>query len=255
MTDAASDARGPDRRPALILGAGSDMGREVARLLAAKGRPIQLAGRRPEALERDAADLRARFDVAVSTHAWDATDLASAGAFLDGLPETPSIVLCAVGLLGEQEAIQDDPAAIAQIVATNFTGPAVTLEAAAARLAKLPGRTAVVGIGSVAGDRGRARNYWYGAAKAGFATMLSGLRQRYAATDLTVTLVRPGFVATSMTAGMDLPKPLVISAEQQAKLIVEGVEKRRHHVIHWKWALLMSVIRNLPEAVFLKTRF
>lgn len=131
----------------------------------------------------------------------------------------------------------------------------MTLEAAAARLAKLPGRTAVVGIGSVAGDRGRARNYWYGAAKAGFATMLSGLRQRYAATDLTVTLVRPGFVATSMTAGMDLPKPLVISAEQQAKLIVEGVEKRRHHVIHWKWALLMSVIRNLPEAVFLKTRF
>ncbi|SFI97419.1 SDR family NAD(P)-dependent oxidoreductase [Albimonas pacifica] len=249
MTDA------PDLRPALILGAGSDIGRETARLLAAKGRPIQLAGRRPEALARDAADIAARHGVPVTTHAWDATDLAAAGAFLDGLPEMPGIVLCAVGLLGDQEETQDDAEAIARIVATNFTGPAAMLEAAAARLSRLPGKTAVVGIGSVAGDRGRARNYWYGAAKAGFATMLSGLRQRYAATDLLVTLVRPGFVATAMTEGMDLPGPLVISAEQQAKLIVEGVEKRRHHVIHWKWALLMSVIRNLPEAVFLKTRF
>ena len=248
MTDA-------DRRPALILGAGSDMARETAKLLAAKGRPIQLAGRRPEALAREAADLAARFDVPVTTHAWDATDLEGAGAFLDALPQMPGIVLCAVGLLGDQEATQDDPQAIARIVATNFTGPAVMLEAAAARLSRLPGPTAVVGIGSVAGDRGRARNYWYGAAKAGLAAMLSGLRQRYAATDLLVTLVRPGFVATAMTEGMDLPGPLVISAEQQARLIVGGIEKRRRHVIHWKWALLMSVIRNLPEAVFLKTKF
>lgn len=250
MTDASSDLR-----PALILGAGSDMGREVAKRYAAAGRPIQLAGRRAEALEREAADIATRFGVPVTCHAFDATDLAAAAAFFDALPETPSVVVCAVGLLGDQEVTQDDPARIAEIVATNFTGPCVALEAAAARLAKLPGKTAVVGIGSVAGDRGRARNYWYGAAKAGFATMLSGLRQRYAATDLLVCLVRPGFVATAMTAGMDLPKPLVLSAGDMAKLIVDGVERRRAHVIHWKWALLMTVIRNLPEAIFLKTKF
>lgn len=245
----------PETRPALILGARSDMGRAVAHLLAAQGRPILLAGRDPAALERDAADIAARHRVEARALAWDAADLAGHAAWLDALPETPGVVLSAVGLLGDQEATQDDPARIAGIVTANFTGPAVMLEAAAARLAALPGPTAVIGIGSVAGDRGRARNYWYGAAKAGFATMLSGLRQRYAATDLLVMTVKPGFVATAMTAGMDLPAPLTLTAEAQAKLIVDALGKRRPKVMHWKWRALMAVIRNLPEAVFVKTKF
>ena len=244
-----------ETRPALILGARSDMGHAVAHLLAAEGRPILLAGRDVAALERDAADIAARHRVEARALAWDAADLAGHAAWLDALPETPGVVLSAVGLLGDQDATQEDPARIAEIVTANFTGPAVALEAAAVRLAALPGPTAVIGIASVAGDRGRARNYWYGAAKGGFATMLSGLRQRFAGTDLLVMTVKPGFVATAMTEGMDLPAPLTLTAEAQAELIVRALRKRRAKVMHWKWALLMGVIRNLPEAIFLRTRF
>ncbi len=245
----------PARRPVLILGAGSDIGLAVAHLLAAEGRPVQLAGRRPEALQRDADDIAARHRVPATAHHWDAEAPAEAAAFLDALPEPPGIVVSAVGFLGDQAETQDDPALIARTLAANLHGPAATLEAAAARLSRLPGSTAVVGIGSVAGDRGRARNYWYGAAKAGLETMLSGLRQRYAGTDLLVMTVKPGFVATAMTEGMDLPAPLTLTAEAQARLIVRALHRRRPVVVHWKWRLVMAVIRNLPEAIFLRTKF
>lgn len=248
MTDA-------PKRPALILGAGSDIARALAHKLAAKGHPIQLAVRRPEHHEPTRADLALRHGVEATLHRFDALDLGGAAAFLDGLPESPGIVVSAVGLLGDQTETQDDPAKIAEIVAANLTGPAVALEAAAARLAALSEPTTVIGIGSVAGDRGRAKNYWYGAAKSGFATMLSGLRQRYAGTELLVMTVKPGFVATAMTAGMDLPKPLTLSAEAQAELILRALEKRRPKAMHWKWQGVMAVIRNLPEAVFLRTKF
>ncbi|MGM0584593.1 MAG: SDR family NAD(P)-dependent oxidoreductase [Pseudomonadota bacterium] len=243
------------RRPALILGAGSDIGLALAHLLAARGRPVYLAGREPAKLEAEAGDIALRHGVEASVHRFDAADLWAAAGFLDSLPEMPGVVVSAVGLLGDQEATQDDPERIAEVVTANFTGPAVALEAAAARLVRLPGETAVVGIGSVAGDRGRARNYWYGAAKAGFETMLSGLRQRYAGGNLLVMTVKPGFVATRMTEGMDLPGPLTLSAEDQARLILRGLDRRRPVVVHWKWRGVMAVIRNLPERVFLRTKF
>jgi len=245
----------PAPRPALILGAGSDIARALALKLAAEGRPIVLAGRNAPALERDAADIAIRCRVSAEARAWDAEDISSAGAFLDALPVMPAIVVSAVGLLGDQQETQGDPARIQKIVAVNFTGPAVMLEAAAERLAALPEDTAVIGIGSVAGDRGRARNYWYGAAKAALETMLSGLRQRFFGTRLLVMTVKPGFVSTAMTEGMDLPAALTLSADEEAELILKALKRRRTHAVHWKWRLLMAVIRNLPEAVFLRTKF
>jgi hypothetical protein len=243
------------RRPVLLLGAGSDIGLALAHKLAARGRPVQLAARRPEALEPEASDISLRHGVEATVHRYDAADIEGAGAFLDALPETPGVVVSAVGLLGDQAETQDRPDRIAEIVTANFTGPAVALEAAAARLVRLPGDTAVIGIGSVAGDRGRARNYWYGAAKAGLETMLSGLRQRYAGSNLLVMTVKPGFVATSMTEGMDLPAPLTLSPDAQADLILRALDRRRPVAVHWKWRLVMGVIRNLPEFVFVRTKF
>jgi short-subunit dehydrogenase len=245
----------PARRPALILGAGSDIGRALAHGLAARGRPVQLAGRDPARLERDAEDIALRHGVETSLHRWDAADLAGHGAFLDALPAMPGVVVCAVGLLGDQAQTQEAPERIAEVTTANFTGPAVALEAAAARLVRLPGPTAVIGLGSVAGDRGRARNYWYGAAKAGLETMLSGLRQRHAGTGLLVMTVKPGFVDTAMTEGMDLPAALTLSPQAQAALILRALDRRRPVAVHWKWRLVMAVIRNLPEAVFLRTKF
>lgn len=243
------------RGPALILGAGSDIALAIARGLAARGHAIRLAARDPARLERDRADLALRHGVEVTTHAYDATDLGGVEAFLDALPETPRIVVCAVGLMGDQDENARDPERAARVIATNFTGPALTLEAAARRMAALEEATAIVAISSVAGDRGRARNYVYGAAKAGFSAWLSGMRQKYVRSPLLVMTVKPGFVATAMTEGMDLPGPLVSSPEALAAGVLRSLDRGRMVHLDLRWRAIMTVIRLLPERVFARTKF
>lgn len=250
-----SGSRKTPQGPALILGAGSDIARALARGLAARGHAIRLAGRAPERFERDRADLALRHGVEVTTHPYDATDLAGIEAFLDALPETPRIVVCAVGLMGDQEATARDPARTAEVVAANLTGPALTLEAVARRMAALEEPTAILGISSVAGDRGRAKNYAYGAAKAGFTAWLSGMRQKYARSRLRVMTVKPGFVATAMTEGMDLPGPLVSSPEAFAEGVLRALDRGTMVHVEPRWRLVMGVVRLLPERLFVRTRF
>lgn len=245
----------PAERPVLVLGAGSDIARAIAAELAGRGHPLMLAARDPARLEPDAADLGLRHRVEVTTHRFDALEVEGHDAFLDALPEMPAIVVCAVGLLGDQEADSADPAAARRVIETNLTGPALALEAAARRMARLPHPTHIIGIGSVAGDRGRARNYVYGAAKAGFAAWLSGLRQRHARTGLHVMTVKPGFVATSMTEGMDLIGPLTTTPEALARRVVAGLDRGRMVHVDLRWKLVMGVVRAVPERVFSRMKF
>lgn len=244
----------PDR-PALILGATSDIALAFARLLAAEGRELILAARDPARLDAACKDLTLRHGVKATALAFDARDPASAGALLDSLPLLPSLVVSFVGWMPPQDETARDPELARAVIESNLLGPAWALEEAARRLAALEGPTAIVGVGSVAGDRGRARNYWYGAAKAGFEAVLSGLRQKYARSRLHVMTVKPGFVATRMTEGMDLPAALTLTPEAQARLMLAALRRGRHVAVHWKWRLIMGVIRLLPEGVFRRMRF
>lgn len=241
--------------PVLVLGAKSDIARALANALAARGHPLQLAARDPEALARDATDLAIRHDVSVTTHAYDATNLPAIETFLDGLPAVPRIVISAVGLMGEQEENAADPLRAAHVITSNFTGPALTLEAAARRLDRLNAAAAIIGISSVAGDRGRARNYVYGSSKAGFTAYLSGLRQKYARRPLLVMTVRPGFVDTAMTAGMDLPKALTTTPEALAERIIKALDRNRPVHVDLIWRAVMGIIVHIPELIFMKMKF
>jgi len=119
------------------------------------------------------------------------------------------------------------------------------------RLAR--GSGTLIGISSVAGDRGRATNYVYGSAKAGFTAFLSGLRNRLAKRGVHVMTVKPGFVATKMTEGMDLPDKLTADPDKLARSVLRAA-KRRRNIIYVKpvWWLVMLIIRNIPEAIFKK---
>lgn len=239
--------------PVLILGATSDMARAVARAFAARGCAIQLAAREPAALEGDRADLETRYGVAVSLHAFDALDVAGHAAFVTGLPELPQVAISAVGLMGEQAENAADMTRAAEVMRANFEGPA-TILGALANAMEARGSGTLVGISSVAGERGRASNYVYGSAKAGFTAYLSGLRNRLADKGVHVVTVLPGFVATKMTEGMDLPARLVAQPEEVAQAIVAAVE-RGQEVIYVRriWRLIMAVIRAIPETIFKKT--
>ncbi|MDE3078936.1 MAG: SDR family oxidoreductase [Paracoccaceae bacterium] len=234
----------------LILGGRSDMGLAIAHAFAAEGHPIQLAVRGSAGLEADRADLALRHGVAVSLHDFDVLDTAGHEGFIDALPALPEVVVCAVGAMGDQAADEHDIPAAVRVMRTNFEGPAAILAAFANRFEARRSGT-IVGISSVAGERGRATNYIYGSAKAGFTAFLSGLRNRLAGKGVHVVTVLPGFVATRMTAGMDLPAKLTAQPSEVGRAVLRAVKTRRN-VIYVRpiWQVIMAVIRNIPEGVF-----
>ena len=238
------------RPSVLILGARSDIGLAIAHRFAAAGHPIRLAARAADTLGPDRADIALRHGVEVTLHEFDALDTATHEGFVAGLGALPGIAVCAVGLMGDQAGSEADPAAAALVLRSNFEGPASILGVLANGFASR-GSGTLVGISSVAGERGRATNYVYGAAKAGFTAWLSGLRNRLAGRGVHVLTVLPGFVATRMTAGMDLPARLTAEPAEVAAAVARAVERRRD-VLYVKpvWAVVMLVIRNIPETLF-----
>jgi len=236
--------------PVLILGARSDIGKAAAHKFAALGHPVQLAGRNAFSLEADKTDMELRHRVPVSLHEFDALATDTHEAFVANLPELPQIAVCAVGLMGRQAEHEREIAAAARVMRSNYEAPASILALLANRFEER-GSGTIVGISSVAGDRGRATNYVYGSAKAGFTAFLSGLRNRLAKRGVHVVTVLPGFVATQMTEGMDLPAKLTAEPNEVADAIARAVERKKD-VIYVRpiWRLIMLIIRNTPERIF-----
>ncbi len=234
----------------LVLGARSDIARATARLFAKQGFALYLAGRDLPELEKDAADLSLRFEIPARAIGFDALDLDSHQDIYDGLDPRPEGVLCAVGYLGDQKKAQHDPAEARRILETNLNGPVSMLNIVARDLERR-GRGFVIGISSVAGDRGRASNQFYGCAKAGFSAYLSGLRNRLAPAGVRVLTVKPGFVKTAMTEGMDLPPLLCATPEQAARDILRAWRKGKDVAYtRWFWKWIMKLIVGIPERIF-----
>ncbi len=234
----------------LVIGATSDIARATALKFALNGWELQLAACNPEHLARIVQDIAVRTGRKVTGHTFDAMQTDSAEQLLASLPEKPDAVLCAVGLLGEQQAAQHDAKLAEMIVTSNFTGLIPVLSSLADYF-EAQGKGCIMGISSVAGDRGRASNYLYGSAKAGFTAFLSGLRNRLASRHVHVMTVKPGFVATRMTENMNLPSALTASPDEVATVIWNGFRKRRNVMyVKWIWYPIMLIIRHIPEMIF-----
>jgi decaprenylphospho-beta-D-erythro-pentofuranosid-2-ulose 2-reductase len=237
----------------LILGGTSDIALALARAYAGRGCHLTLAARNPERLDTDIADLSIRGAASARHVAFDILHN-DAAAFIDALSPLPDVVICAVGLLSEQASAQNDAALAQTILRSNFEGPALMLGVIANRM-QARGAGTIIGISSVAGDRGRASNYLYGSAKAGFTAFLSGLRNRLARNGVHVMTVKPGFVATRMTAGMKLPKLLTAQPNEVARAIITAADRRKNILyVYPIWRLIMLIIAHIPEAIFKKMR-
>ena len=235
---------------ALVIGATSDIGRATARRLAAEMQVVQLAGRDLERLEHEACDIRVRTGTAVTVHRCDVLQPDRGVALVQALDPLADVAVCFIGALGDQSGAQRDARAAEEIMAANYVGPSLLLGALAERFEER-GAGTLVGIGSVAGDRGRASNYVYGSAKAGFAAFLSGLRNRLAGKGVHVVTVKPGYVRTRMTDGMDLPESLTAAPDEVADAILQAIRRRRDVVyVRRRWRFLMWLVRLIPERVF-----
>jgi short-subunit dehydrogenase len=238
----------------LILGASSDIGYAIAKSFAAGGYNVQLAGRKPEALTAFQSDIQIRYNRTCTVHAFDALDFNSHATFYHSLSPKPDVSICVIGYMNDNEKVVADWNESLKTVNTNYTGAVSILNIIAADYAQR-GSGTIVGISSVAGNRGRGSNYIYGSAKAGFTAYLSGLRNALAKKGVHVMTVLPGFVYTKMTEHLQLPKPLTAQPADVATVIYNGVLKKSNVVyVKWFWRGIMFVITSIPETVFKKLK-
>jgi short-subunit dehydrogenase len=235
----------------LILGASSAIARALAREAAARGADIILAGRDDDDLRRTAADIGVAYGVHARTETFAALDHAGHRALAASLADIPGILNIALlfGIMPEQAAMDADPSLAAACLDANATG-AISILHHIAPLLEARRAGMVVGFGSVAGDRGRLKNYVYGASKAALHTYLAGLRNRLGRSGVHVMTVKPGFVDTAMTFG--LPGMFLVAQPRDVARVCLNAAAKKRDVIYvpWFWWGIMSVIRGIPERLF-----
>lgn len=236
----------------LILGANSDMAEALAKLYAQKGYRLLLASRDLDRLNSHAADLKIRYTVDVQCFTFDAHAYLTHKQFYNQLPAKPDIVIVAFGVLGDTEAAMTEWSSADEIISSNFTGAVSILNIIATDFQQR-GSGAIVGISSVAGERGRQSNFIYGSAKAAFTAYLSGLRNRLAKGNVHVVTVKPGFVRTKMIADVSTPALLTATPEQVAKRIDRALVKKQNVIYVLPiWRYIMLIIKIIPEFIFKK---
>jgi short-subunit dehydrogenase len=237
--------------PVLILGGRSEIGIELARLLA-PGATMVLAARRADQLDEEVGALNAAGATAVHTTEFDADDLASHGPLIASVIAEHGpigIAVLAFGILGDQARAEIDAGHAAAVVHTDYVAQVSLLTHLAAAMRKAD-RGSMVVFSSIAGARVRRANYVYGSAKAGLDGFANGLADALHGTGVRLLLARPGFVIGRMTQGM-APAPLSITPEQVASATARALAKGRRTVwIPWALGPMAFVMRLLPQSVW-----
>jgi short-subunit dehydrogenase len=241
----------------IIIGATSSIARAIINKLAQQGALLHLAARDKFELERVAQDVSIRHNSQISWSVFDATAYQSHGNFLEkaihllgGLDG----VVVSLGELGDQQIAQMDFDHAQNIIDSNYTGVASILGYAANYLEQQKSGF-IIGISSVAGDRGRQSNYIYGSAKGALSLFLQGMRSRLFKSGVHVMTVKPGFVDTKMTFGKS-GMFLVATPDQIATAIMTALQKKINIVYApWFWFWIMLIIRAIPEPIFKRLKF
>lgn len=243
-------------RKILIIGATSAMARAIAAAFARCGDSLYLAARDTDEAAHIAADLAVRYQVSThfgkidiartSGHAAFITQVIDALGGLDG-------VVFAAGFMADQADAEQDFSLVENMVQVNYLGAMSVLDQCASYLQQQKSGF-IVGISSVAGDRGRQSNFYYGSTKAALAVYFSGLRNKLQSHGVHVMTVKPGFVDTAMTYGLK-GMFLVASPQFIGDKIVQAVSKKRNVVyLPWFWRYIMLIIRHIPEFIFKKLK-
>jgi decaprenylphospho-beta-D-erythro-pentofuranosid-2-ulose 2-reductase len=236
----------------VIIGASSAIAHEAAKLFARDGAELFLVGRNETKLGVVAEDLRVRGAKSVEIHAQDLSDLdlhqelfQQAAATLGNIDQ----LLIAHGTLGDQRKSELSVAETLREFNNNATS-VISLLTIAGNYFEQQRRGCIAVISSVAGDRGRKSNYVYGTAKAAVSTFLQGLRNRLASSGVAVVTIKPGYVATPMTA--HLKKGLLTASPEKVGAGVYDAMIKGTDIVYlpWFWRPIMLIIKGIPEKVF-----
>lgn len=229
----------------LILGATSSIARACSEILASRQCKLFLASRNIAELERIASDLRIRFSIEVEYAFFDITQIDSHTVFFEKLIEKMGVIdglIMAVGWVDKFE--------YRKVIATNCTGPVSFLEHFAKYLV-IQKKGFIIGLSSVAGDRGRKPNYVYGACKSALTTYLQGLRNSFYPSKIQILTIKLGLIDTKMVFGGKYPLYLAADPKKTATKIIRALDKEKESVyIPGIWRILMLIIRLIPEKIF-----
>lgn len=241
----------------LVLGATSPVARALALCFAREGATLYLAARDQSEAARIAQDITVRTGAAAQAGSFQATDYASHPTVIRGAREAMGCldgVIVAFGMLGDETVAQHDAAHAVAVIEQNFTSAASILTVAADHFDGQQTGFIIV-IGSVAGDRGRARNYVYGSAKGALALFCQGLRARFARSGVHVMTVIMGTVDTRMTWGRE--GTLLLVPPERAATAIHKAWRRKAEVVYVPgfWRLIMGGLKLIPERYFKRLRF
>lgn len=236
----------------LVLGAESDIAKATVRRFAKEGVNFYLAHFNVKEIQDFAKDIEIRFKVKAIPVEFDAVKYTTHKKFYEKLNPKPDGALCVFGYLGNQQKAFEDFTEAEHIIDVNYKGAVSILNIVAKDFIQRKSGW-IAGISSVAGDRGRQSNFLYGSAKAGLTAYLSGLRNFACKFGVQVLTIKPGFVNTKMTRGMDLPKKLMAEPEEVAEAIYKAWKKKKDVLyVKWIWRYIMLIIIHIPEKIFKK---
>ncbi|HUX04314.1 MAG TPA: SDR family NAD(P)-dependent oxidoreductase [Acidimicrobiales bacterium] len=240
----------------VVLGGSSDIARAIVRkLCAARTHTVVLAGRSQDLLDQAGAEAREYGATTTHTVLFDAEDPASASRAIEEcfakVGEPVDLVIVAVGLLGDQPAMENDPQAAARMVSVNMTWPVAAVTDLRSRLIA-QGHGRILVLSSVAAVRVRRSAYLYGGAKAGLDRLCQGVADSLEGTGVTLQLVRPGFVRSKMTTGQK-EIPFTTGVNEVAEHVLRGLAGTERVI--WSPPLLryvFFVLRHLPAPIWRK---
>mgnify|MGYP006151792403 FL=1 len=239
----------------LILGANSDIAKNIAHQLSKKKYKLTLISRNIDEIKffLDGLNINTK---EIEFICMDLKEIDKFQLYYENLKSKHDIVISAIGELSK-DTDSHKMNLIDQMINSNYIYPAKCLEVISNIFLRENSskEKIILGISSVAGDRGRATNFYYGAAKSAFTVFLSGLRQKLSKSKITIITVSLGFVDTKMTKEEKIPNLLNTNPETIAKKIIECVEKKKLFYVPIRWKIIMTIVKLIPESIFRKLNF
>ncbi len=234
----------------LVLGATSDIGKYIALEFAKRKFSLYLTGRNLEALKQVKENIQKTENVSITEFQLDAVDFESHPKFVQSLPSLPNFVVCCFGYYEDPEEAITKFSETLQTIQVNYTGTVSLLNLLSEKM-RVRKSGSIIVLSSVAGVRGRQKNFLYGSTKAALTTYLSGLRNRLFRDNISVTTILLGPVYTRMSEGHNLQPIITAKPEDAARKIVRaGLQRKDEVYILWYWRWIMLLIQSIPEFIF-----
>jgi decaprenylphospho-beta-D-erythro-pentofuranosid-2-ulose 2-reductase len=229
----------------LIIGGNSDIGFSTAKFFAKNGYDIHLASRNISELDKKKKKIEEKYNSNCLISMLDISSKESIKNFFINNTTSPNVIITAAGYLEIEETDYK------KIIGNNYLYLVEFIELAIKNYLDQKNLNSIIGISSVAGERGKSHNNIYGSSKAGYSNYLNGLRQRLYQKKIHVLLVKPGYIKTKMTQHLNLPKILTTNPDHAGQKIYESFSKQKNELYVPKiWFFLIIIYKNIPEIFF-----